>query len=250
MSSLNYEDYEQLKKIEDSAFISTMQNIKKEISDSSSPLPNRLICINLLRAMCKYHAQYFFNFFWGMKKNFIKNCLKYEENPKLQQISILFINEILFNILNEIPYENANDLILWIFENIFLFLKSNNTNLKSHSENFIRNMAENIPNEAIVISLIKSLKEKDDNINSFLYNCIELYFKEFVSYGLNFDFIIDKLEINKIFNEEEYKDYYMKYKKVFILLKNILKSQGININTFSKDLDNKNKGIFIELIKE
>ena len=250
MSSLNYEKYEELKKIEDSVFIQAMQNIKKDLSDSSSLLPNRLICINLLRSMCKFHVLYFFNFFWGIKNDFIKNCLNYEENPKLQQISILFLNEIINNIHNEILYEDENNLIFWIFENIFCILKYNNTNLKTISENFIKNMAENIPHEAIPISLIKSLKEKDENINNFLYNCIELYFKEFVSYGLNFDLIIDELEINQIFNDEEYKDYYMKYKKVFVILKNALKSQGININTFSKDLNNKNKGIFIELIKE
>ena len=249
MSNLNFEKYEELQKIEDTLFITTMQNIKKDISDPCSPIPNRAISINLLRSMCKFHVAYFFNFFWGIKNDFIKNCLYYEDSPKLQQISIMFLSETMNNIYNEIPHENVNEFILLVLEKIIIFLEKNNSNLKSYAGNFIKNMAETIPCEAVPISLIKSLEEKDENIINFIYNCIESYFKEYISYGLNFDFIIESLEISEIINNEECKDYYAKIKKVFDLLKNIIETQGNNINQFIHELHNKNKEIFIELIK-
>ena len=141
----------------------------------------------------------------------------------------MFLNETMNNIYNEIPHENVNEFILWILEKIIIFLKKNNSNLKSYAGNFIKNMAENIPCEAVPISLIKSLKEKDENIINFIYNCIE------------------SLEISEIKKDEECKDYYAKIKKVFALLKNVIETQGININQFIQELHNKNKEIFIEL---
>ena len=249
MSNFILVKYEDLKNLEDSTFISTLQKIKNDISNYFSPIPNRIDAINLLRSICKYQFTYFFNFFWGIRYDFKKNCLNYKENPKLQQISILFLNEIINNIYNEIPHGIINTFISWAYESIFVYLKSNNNILKISAENLIKEMAENIPTEAIAVSLISSLNEKNKNIVNFIYNCIELYFKEFVSYGINFDFIINRLEINNIINDKNNQDYNLKIKKAFILLKNIIESQGIIINSIIEGLTDKNKVIFNELIK-
>ena len=249
MNNYEYVNYEELKKIEDSNFISTLQEIKTYISNPFSLIPNRINCINLLRSICKYRVTYFFNFFWGIRYDFKKNCLDYKDNPKLQQISVLFLNEIINYIYNEIPHGNINIFISWAYESIFIYLKSKNNFLKIGAEKLIKEMAENIPTEAIPVSLISSLKEKDEKIVNFTYNCTELYFKEFVSYGINFDFIINRLEINNIINDKNNQDYYLKIKKAFILLKNIIESQGIIINSIIEGLTDKNKVIFNELIK-
>ena len=249
MTNYEYVKYEELTKIEDSNFISTLQKIKTDISNSSSLIPNRINCINLLRSICKFRVTYFFNFFWGIRFDFKKNCLDYQESPKLQQISILFLNEILNNIYNEIPHGNINAFIFWAYESIYIYLKSNNNNIKIGAEKLIKELAETIPSEATIISLIKSLNEKNENILNFIFNCIELYFKEFISYGLNFNFIFERLEINNIINDKDCKDYYLKIKKAFILLKKIIESEGMDINSIIDGLDDINKVILNELLK-
>ena len=250
MSDYAYQNYEELKKIEDSMFINTLQEIKENISDPFSPIPNRIISINLLRSMCKYHTTYFFNFFWGIRKDFIKNCLNYEQNTRLQIISFYFLNEILQNIYFEIPYGSTSQFIYWLYENIFIFLKKNNNNiLKEKAENLIKQMVENMPCEAMGISLIKSLKEKDENINNFILQCIGEYFTSYITLGLDFNYIIENLEIEKIFNNKDYLDYYNKIKKVFSSFKDIFESNGADINQIIDNLNDKNKSIYLDLIK-
>ena len=156
-------------------------------------------------------------------------------------ISLLFLNEILNNIYNEIPHGYINAFIFWAYESIYIYLKSNNNNLKIGAEKLIKELAETIPSEATIISLIKSLNEKNENILNFIFNCIELYFKEFISYGLNFNFIFERLEINNIINDKDCKDYYLKIKKAFILLKKIIESEGMDINFIIEGLDEINK---------
>ena len=245
MSDFILVKYEDLKKIEDSIFISTLQKIKNDISNCFSPIPNRINSINLLRSMCKFQISYFFNFFWGIRFHFSKTCLNYIESPKLQEISIFFINEILNNIYNEISHENINELIFWAYNNIFQFLLCKNNILKLSAQKLIKDISQTIPSESIIISLIKSLNLNDENILQFIFNCIELYFKEFVSYGLNFDYIIENLEIETISKE---KDYYIKIKKAFSLLKTISKNQDFILDQIKEFLNNKNRTIFNELI--
>ena len=245
MSNYELEKYEDLKKIEDSYFITTLQEIKSGISNTSSPIPNRIVCINLLRSMCKFQISYFYNFFFGIRYDFIKNCLNYKENPKLQEISIFFLNEVFNNIYNEIPYEDMNDFIFWVYDNIFNFLFHNIKILSIGAQKLIKDISQNIPCEAIIISLIKSLKNKDENIVNYLFNCIELYFNEFASF-ISFDFILESLEIDEISKDKE---YYIKIQKTFNLLNNILQKQGSNITQIYESLNNKNKAILSGLIQ-
>ena len=241
--------YEKLEKIEEINFISTLQKIKMDISDYHSQIPNRIVCINLLRSICKFQPSYFFNFFWGIRIDFLKNCLRYEQNPKLQQISIDFLNEAVVNIFNEISYENLNDFIYWIYENVFGFLKNNNFMLKSGAEKIIKDMSMKLPNEAIIVCLIKSLNDKDKNILDFIFNCIELYFTEFASIGFNFDYVLEDLELNNVLNDKEFQEYLINIKKAFELFKNIYQGQGGDLQIIIKDLQKENQNIFIELIK-
>ena len=246
MSNFIIIKYADLKKIEDSIFISTLQTIKNDISNFFSPIPNRINAINLLRSLCKFQISYFYNFFWGIRFDFSKTCLNYVESPKLQEISIFFINEILNNIYNEVSHENTNDFIFWAYNNIFQFLSSKNNILQLSAQKLIKDVSQNIPSESIIISLIKSLEINDENQLHFIFNCIELYFREFLSYGLNFDYIIESLEIETIYKE---KDYYKRLKKVFSLFNTTSENKDFILTQINESLNNKNRIIFNELIK-
>ena len=249
MSDNDFQKYEDLKKIEDPVFISTLQQIKSDISNQFSPLPNRINSINLLRSMCKYHTTYFYNFFWGIKKDFIKNCLNYENNSKLQQMSFFFLNEILTIINYEIPQEYTNQFIFWLYENTFGFLTKSNNILKESAKNLIKNISDKIPCEAVGICLLKSLQVNDENIIDFISQCINLYFNEYISYGLNFNYIIQNLEIDKVCMDKENQNYYLRIKNIFKSFDNMLQKEGSDISLITDNLDSKNKTIFFDLIK-
>ena len=106
-----------------------------------------------------------------------------------------------------------------------------------------------LPCEAIIICLIKSLKEKDEIILYFIFKCLEFNFKEYASYGIIFDYIIEDLEINNLLDNKDFQDYYRKIKKAFVLFKNIYQNQCDDIALIVDDLEQKNKPIFVELIK-
>lgn len=249
MSDNDYQKYEDLKNIEDPVFITTLQQIKNDISDSFSPLPNRINSINLLRSMCKYHTNYFYNFFWGIKKDFINNCLNYENNSKLQQMSFFFLNEILTSINFEIRQEDTNQFIFWLYDNIFPFLTKSNNILKESAKNLIKNISDKIPCEAVGICLLKSLKVNDENIINFISPCTNLYFNEYISYGLNFNYIIENLNIDKLCMDKENQNYYLRIKNIFKSFNNILEKEGNDISLITDYLDSKNKTIFFDLIK-
>ena len=139
-----------------------------------------------------------------------------------------------------------NEFIFWAYNNIFDFLTNNNNILKMGAQKLIKDISQNIPSEAIIISLIKSLTNKNENILNYLYNCIEIYFQEFASFGISFDYILESLELDEISND---KDYYMKIKKAFNILNKILQKQGSNIEQCFEFLEEKNKPILIDLIK-
>lgn len=249
MSDNDFQKYEDLKKIEDSVFITTLQQIKSDISNQFSPLPNRINSINLLRSMCKYHTTYFFNFFWGIKKDFINNCLNYENNSKLQQMSFFFLSETLNSINYEIHQEYTNQFVFWLYDIIFSFLTKKNSILKESAKNLIRNISDTIPCEAVGISLLKSLQVNDENIINFISECINLYFNEFISYGLDFNFIMKNLEIDKICLDKENQNYYLRIKNIFKSFKDMLENAGSDISPITNYLDDKNKTIFFDLIK-
>jgi hypothetical protein len=249
MSDNDFQKYEDLKNIEDAVFITTLQQIKSDISNQFSPLPNRITSINLLRSMCKYHTTYFYNFFWGIKKDFINNCLNYENSSKLQQMSFFFLNEILTIINYEIPQEYTNQFIFWLYENTFGFLTKSNNILKESAKNLIRSISDKIPCEAVGICLLKSLQVNDENIINFISQCLNLYFNEYLSYGLNFNYIIEKLEIDKVCMDKENQNYYLRIKNIFKSFKSMLENEGNDMNLITDFLDNKNKAIFFDLIK-
>ena len=249
MSDNDFQKYEDLKKIEDSVFITTLQQIKSDISNQFSPLPNRINSINLLRSMCKYHTTYFFNFFWGIKKDFINNCLNYENNSKLQQMSFFFLSETLNSINYEIHQEYTNQFVFWLYDIIFSFLTKKNSILKESAKNLIRNISDTIPCEAVGISLLKSLQVNDENIINFISECINLYFNEFISYGLDFNFIMKNLEIDKICLDKENQNYYLRIKNIFKSFKDMLENAGSDMSPIINYLDDKNKTIFFDLIK-
>ena len=127
-------------------------------------------------------------------------------------------------------------------------IKSNNI-LKESAKNLIKNISYKIPCEAVGICLLKSLQVNDENIIDFISQCINLYFNEYISYGLNFNYIIQNLEIDKICMDKENQNYYLRIKNIFKSFDNMLQKEGSDISLITDNLDSKNKTIFFDLIK-
>ena len=164
-------------------------------------------------------------------------------------MSFFFLNEILTNINYEIPQEYTNQFVFWLYENTFGFLTKSNNILKESAKNLIKNISDKIPCEAVGICLLKSLQVNDENIIDFISQCINLYFNEYISYGLNFNYIIQNLEIDKVCMDKENQNYYLRIKNIFKSFDNMLQKEGSDISLITDNLDSKNKTNFFDLIK-
>ena len=91
---IDYISYDSLQKIDPQNLIATTETINQNISEDTIPIPSRIESINLLRSIHKYQSAFFFELFGALKSKFLKNCLHYDKNPRLQQISLNFIREI------------------------------------------------------------------------------------------------------------------------------------------------------------
>ena len=106
---IDFPPYEDLKKIEPQNIVSIMEKVNQSFSDKSVPIPTRIESINLLRSLRKYQSSIFLELFGALKSKFLQNCLHYDENPRLQQISLNFIKEIYdddsYGVSNEMIYD-------------------------------------------------------------------------------------------------------------------------------------------------
>ena len=106
---IDYPAYENLQKIEPQMMVSVMEKINQSFSDNSIPIPTRIESINFLRSLRKYNFTYFLELFGALKTKFLKNCLHYNENPRLQHICLNFIKEIYnddsYNVTDELVYD-------------------------------------------------------------------------------------------------------------------------------------------------
>ena len=107
---LDYISYESLPKIEPQNLIATTEKINQSFSEDTVPIPSRIEAINLLRSIHKYQCTFFFELLGALKSKFLKNCLHYGKNPRLQQISLNFIREIYNDDSYEIPEEAIDDI--------------------------------------------------------------------------------------------------------------------------------------------
>ena len=213
----DFPPYENLKKIEPQMMVSIMEKVNQSFSDKSVPIPSRIESINILRSLRKYYFSFFLELFGALKSKFLKNCLHYEENPRIQQISLNFLQEIFdddsYGVTNEMVYDLYYDILQ------FLELKNNNV-LKELAKSTIKTMAEKVVNDAKIIVLIETLKNADDNLCGFIFECFKSAIenlKGFIYLNYNFNDILEKLNL-----DEASEEYLTKIKQIFHILKNSL----------------------------
>ena len=215
---IDFPPYESLQKIESQMIVSMMEKINQGFSDKSVPIPSRIESINLLRSLRKYNFSYFLELFGALKTKFLNNCLHYDENPRIQQVSLNFLREV----FDDDSYGVSNEMVYDLYYDILHFLqfKKNNV-LQELAKAAIRTMAEKVVNEAKIIVLIETLKSPDENLCGFIYECFRCaidQLKGYINLNYNFNDIFDKLNLE----EEESEDYLIKVKNIFHILKNSL----------------------------
>ena len=215
---IDFPPYEDLKKIELNNIISIMEKINQSFSEKSIPIPNRIDSINLLRSLRKYNSSIFLELFGALKSKFLNNCLHYDDNPRLQQISLNFIREI----FDDDSYGVSNDMVYDLYYDILQILEYNKNNiLKEMARTAIRTMAEKVVNDAKIIVLIETLKNSDENLTGFIFECFRSaieHLRGYIYLNYNFNDIMDKLNLEDLQDNED--DYSIKIKQIFHILKN------------------------------
>ena len=234
---IDFPPYEDLKKIEPQNIVSIMEKVNQSFSDKSVPIPTRIESINLLRSLRKYQSSIFVELFGALKSKFLQNCLHYDENPRLQQISLNFIKEI----YDDDSYGVSNEMIYDLYYDILQILQYNKNNvLKEMAKGAIRTMAEKVANEAKIIVLIETLKNADENLSGFIFECFRTaieHLRGYIYLNYNFNDIMEKLNL-----EEASEDYLMKIKQIFHILKNSLDKK--DEEEIFNNLNNDNKSLY------
>ena len=214
---LDYVSYESLQKIDPQSLIAITEKINQNISEDTITIPSRIESINLLRSIHKYQSAFFFELFGALKSKFLKNCLNYDKNPHLQQISLYLIREI----FDDDSYGVSNETVYDLYYDVLQFLENNDFNLKEASKNAIKTMAEKVVCDAKIIVLIETLKNADNNLCQFIFECFQNAIenlKGYISLNYNFNDIFDRLNLEDISDNE----YIIKIKQIFRILKNSL----------------------------
>ena len=237
---IDFPPYEDLKKIEPNNIISIMEKINQSFSEKSIPIPNRIESINLLRSLRKYNSSIFLELFGALKSKFLNNCLHYDDNPRLQQISLNFIREI----FDDDSYGVSNDMVYDLYYDILQILEYNKNNiLKEMARTAIRTMAEKVVNDAKIIVLIETLKNSDENLTGFIFECFRSAIEQLRGYiylNYNFNDIMDKLNLEDL--QDNADDYLIKIKQIFHILKNSLDKK--DEEEIIKSLKNDNQSLY------
>ena len=234
---IDFPPCEDLKKIEPQNIVSIMEKVNQSFSDKSVPIPTRIESINLLRSLRKYQSSIFLELFGALKSKFLQNCLHYDENPRLQQMSLNFIKEI----YDDDSYGVSNEMVYDLYYDILQILQYNKNNvLKEMAKGVIRTLAENVANEAKIIVLIETLKNVDENLSGFIFECFRSaieHLRGFIYLNYNFNDIMEKLNL-----EEASEDYLMKIKQIFHILKSSLDKK--DEEEIFNSLNNDNKSLY------
>ena len=219
----DFPPYENLKQIEPQIMISVMEKVNQSFSDKSVPIPTRIESINLLRSIRKFNFSYFLELFGALKSKFLKNCLNYDESPILQQISLNFLQEV----FDDDSYGVSNDMVYDLYYDILHFLEfSNNNYLIEMAKSTIKTMAQKVVNDAKIIVLIETLKNADDNLCGFIFECFRSaieHLKGYINLNYNFNDILEKLNMDEASDE-----YLIKVKQIFHILQNSLDENDKN----------------------
>jgi hypothetical protein len=237
---IDFPPNEDLKKIELNNIISIMEKINQSFSEKSIPIPNRIDSINLLRSLRKYNSSIFLELFGALKSKFLNNCLHYDDNPRLQQISLNFIREI----FDDDSYGVSNDMVYDLYYDILQILEYNKNNiLKEMARTAIRTMAEKVVNDAKIIVLIETLKNSDENLTGFIFECFRSaieHLRGYIYLNYNFNDIMDKLNLEDLQDNDD--DYSIKIKQIFHILKNSLDKK--DEEEIIKSLNNNNQSLY------
>lgn len=237
---LDYISYESLQKIEPQNLISTTEKINQSFSEDTIPIPSRIESINLLRSIHKYQSAFFFELFGALKSKFLKNCLHYDKNPRLQQISLNFIQEI----YDDDSYGIPDEIVYDIYYDLLQFLKSNDNNLREIAKSAIKIMAEKVVCVAKIIVLIETLKDCDENLCAFIFECFKNAIENlrgYINLNYNFNEVFDKLNLEEVSDEQ----YILRIKQIFHILKNSLDTN--DEAEIYQSLDDKYKNAYMKL---
>lgn len=237
---LDYISYESLQKIEPQNLISTTEKINQSFSEDTIPIPSRIESINLLRSIHKYQSAFFFELFGALKSKFLKNCLHYDKNPRLQQISLNFIQEI----YDDDSYGIPDEIVYDIYYDLLQFLKSNDNNLREIAKSAIKIMAEKVVCVAKIIVLIETLKDCDEYLCAFIFECFKNAIENlrgYINLNYNFNEVFDKLNLEEISDEQ----YILRIKQIFHILKNSLDTN--DEAEIYQSLDDKYKNAYMKL---
>lgn len=237
---LDYISYESLQKIEPQNLISTTEKINQSFSEDTIPIPSRIESINLLRSIHKYQSAFFFELFGALKSKFLKNCLHYDKNPRLQQISLNFIQEI----YDDDSYGIPDEIVYDIYYDLLQFLKSNDNNLREIAKSAIKIMAEKVVCVAKIIVLIETLKDCDENLCAFIFECFKNAIENlrgYINLNYNFNEVFDKLNLEEVSDEQ----YILRIKQIFHILKHSLDTN--DEAEIYQSLDDKYKNAYMKL---
>ena len=237
---LDYISYESLQKIEPQNLISTTEKINQSFSEDTIPIPSRIESINLLRSIHKYQSAFFFELFGALKSKFLKNCLHYDKNPRLQQISLNFIQEI----YDDDSYGIPDEIVYDIYYDLLQFLKSNDNNLREIAKSAIKIMAEKVVCVAKIIVLIETLKDCDEYLCAFIFECFKNAIENlrgYINLNYNFNEVFDKLNLEEVSDEQ----YILRIKQIFHILKHSLDTN--DEAEIYQSLDDKYKNAYMKL---
>ena len=152
-------------------------------------------------------------------------------------MSLNFIKEI----YDDDSYGVSNEMVYDLYYDILQILQYNKNNvLKEMAKGVIRTLAENVANEAKIIVLIETLKNADENLSGFIFECFRSaieHLRGFIYLNYNFNDIKEKLNL-----EEASEDYLMKIKQIFHILKSSLDKK--DEEEIFNSLNNDNKSLY------
>lgn len=251
---LSFPSYSSLPLIPFGELLPLSQKISKVFSSPSSyPLSSQISSLNSLRSIFKSFPSFFFQIFISIKSKFIHNILNNESNLHIQLLSIKFLQELYSDETENFFPDDLNfDLFPILFK---MFLKNENEMLKNESKKWIETFSMNNYSNSKYACLIRAMKGSSQETAAFIYECLRSAIeKNKGSFYLNFclndimNYLVkEKENENNIFDiKENDKDYFIKIKEVFKLIKNNLDNE--NERESINGLSEKNKNIYLELI--
>ena len=217
-NSNDFPNYDNLPVIQSQNIIPSLQTIANAFSNDS--VPDKITAINILRSIHKNFHSFFIDSIGGLKSIFINSCLNCKTSIKLQQVSLLFITELFKDDFDD----DTENFIYWFYDPVLNLIKNNI--LKNLVENAINTMSKEMPYNATIVVLIRSLKRDDEYINKFVFGCLKTVFisnKGKIHFCFDFNEIFRQLKIKELYEEKSLNDkYFNSIKMVFILMKSFL----------------------------